>query len=147
MKSEKGVTLTALVVYMIVFMIVLSIMSTISAHFYKNIAGIKNSPQYIAEFNKFSMFFINDIKKNSFATIQDGNKQITLEDGTIYSYKSNEQAIYRGDTKIAQKVQMLEFTSSEVKVSNTTKQIIKVKISIGDKNEFTKEIEYVLKYW
>jgi len=147
MKSEKGVTLTALVIYILIATTLISTMAMFSSFFFSNMNIIKDQEKYSPEFNKFSMFFINDIKKNSFATIQDGNKQITLEDGTIYSYKSNEQAIYRGDTKIAQKVQMLEFTSSEVKVSNTTKQIIKVKISIGDKNEFTKEIEYVLKYW
>ncbi len=145
MKSEKGVTLTALVVYMIVFMIVLSIMSTISAHFYKNIAGIKNSPQYIAEFNKFSMFFVADVKKNNeINTITD----TTLEfaDGTSYRYENG--SIYRNDKKIARYVKSFKFTQDSYKVNSTIKNIVNVNTTLGNKNEnMTRNIDFVLKYW
>ena len=63
MKSEKGVTLTALVAYICAFVIILGIVTTISSHFYKNVGQIKETPQYIAEFNKYNMLFVADVKK------------------------------------------------------------------------------------
>ena len=64
MKTEKGVTLTALVAYISVFMIIISMVTAISAHFYKNVAKVESAPKYVTEFNKFSMFFVADVKKN-----------------------------------------------------------------------------------
>lgn len=145
MKSEKGVTLTALVIYMIVFMIVLSIMSTISAHFYKNVAGIKDSPQYITEFNQFSMFFVADVKKN---TDINAITDTTLEfaDGTSYRYENG--IIYRNDKKIAKYVKSFKFTQSTYTVSNTVKKIVNVNTTLGNKNEdMTRNIDFVLRYW
>lgn len=145
MKSEKGVTLTALVVYMIMFTIVLSIMSTISSHFYKNIAEIKDSPQYIAEFNKFSMFFVADVKRNSeINTITD----TTLEfaDGTSYRYENG--SIYRNDKKIAKYIKSFKFTQTNHTVNSTTKKIVNVNTILGNKSEsMTRDIDFVLKYW
>ena len=65
MKSEKGVTLTSLVIYMAIFSVILAIMALISNYFFRNIEQIKDSPRYIVEFNKFSMFFIADVKNNT----------------------------------------------------------------------------------
>ena len=44
MKTEKGVTLTALVAYISVFMIIISMVTAISAHFYKNVAKVESAP-------------------------------------------------------------------------------------------------------
>lgn len=63
MKTEKGVTLTALVAYISVFMIIISMVTAISAHFYKNVAKVESAPKYVTEFNKFSMFFVAMLKK------------------------------------------------------------------------------------
>ena len=85
LKGEKGITLTSLVIYIIVFVIIIAIMANISNYFYSNIGGIKDSPKYVAEFNKFSMFFIADVKRNTeIVTISEDSLQ--LADGTKYVY-------------------------------------------------------------
>ena len=63
MKSEKGITLTSLVIYIIVATIVISIMALVSSFFFSNMSIVTVQDQYAVEFNKFNMFFINDIKK------------------------------------------------------------------------------------
>lgn len=144
MKSDKGVTLIALVIYIAVFTIVVSTMTLLSSYFYNNMHLIKDDASYVVEYNKFNMFFIQDVKHNSTATIE--NNVIRFEDGTIYEYKSN--SIYRNDKEIAANVKSATFNLKTYKVKNTTKNLILVNLNIGEgEKEYQKEIEYVLRYW
>ena len=144
-KSEKGATLLELIVYIIVFAIILSIMSMISDNFYKNIGTIKSSPQYISEFNKFAMFFVADVKRNS-DIISITDTELQFEDGTKYSYKDN--SIYRNEEVIAKYIKSVSFLQTEETVNEFTKKIINVNVTIGNKKEEIKRnIDFVLKYW
>lgn len=145
MKSEKGITMTALVIYIIVFMLILGIMATITNSFYTNIGLIKNAPSYAEEFNKFSMFFIQDVKKhNDVAAVS--SSQLEFEDGTIYQYK--EQKIYRNGVVLSKNVEKFSFTKSTIVVDAVTKNIIHVNAIIGKKEaQATRDIDFVLKYW
>lgn len=145
MKSERGITLTALVAYITVFIIILSIMSIISSYFYKNVGEIKESPKYITEFNKFSMFFITDVKRNS-DIVSITSNSIEFPNGNKYIYADN--VIYRNDVVIAENVKSLTFTGSNYTVDNFTKKIINVNTTLGGKQEtITRNIDFVLKYW
>ena len=144
MKSDKGVTLIALVIYIAVFTIVVSTMTLLSSYFYNNMHLIKDDASYVVEYNKFNMFFIQDVKHNSTATIE--NNVIRFEDGTIYEYKSN--SIYRNDKEIATNVKSATFNLESYEVESTTKNLIVVNLNIGEgEKEYQKEIEYVLRYW
>ena len=145
MKSEKGVTLVAVVVYVLVATALISGIALLSSYFFSNMALIKEQNQYAPEFNKFSMFFIEDVKNNRSAEVT--TSKVILADGTIYEYKSGEKAIYRNDEKIAENLDSFSFSSSEYKVANTTKQIINVKMTIKGVQNSSNGIEYVLKYW
>ena len=56
--NQKGITLPSLVAYISILMIVIAAMTTMSTFFYKNISGVVDTPKYLSEFNKFSMFFV-----------------------------------------------------------------------------------------
>ena len=103
MKSEKGITLTSLVIYIMVATIVIATMAIVSSFFFSNINLVRDQDKYAVEFNKFNMFFVNDVKNNKTAQIEE--HKITFEDGTIYEYNTSEQAVYRNDTKITSLVQ------------------------------------------
>lgn len=145
MKSEKGITLTSVVVYVLIATALISSTALLSSFFFSNMSLIKEQNQYAPEFNKFSMFFIEDVKNNKSAEVT--TTKVTFADGTVYEYKSNEKAVYRNDTKITEKLDSFTFSSSEYVVSNTTKQIINVKMTIGGVENSSNGIEYVLKYW
>ena len=59
--SEKGVTLSALVLYMVIMVIVIGIMTTISSFFFRNVYSVIDTPKYLSEMNKFIMFFGVDV--------------------------------------------------------------------------------------
>lgn len=144
-KDNKGITLSALVIYIIVFMIVISIMTTISTFFYSTITDIIDTPQYLSELNKFIMFFGIDIKNYNTAVVTDN--QIQFEGGPIYKFENN--SIYRDDVLIAQKVLKCTFTPKEYNVNNITKNLINVDIQIGKDNQdsMKRKIDFTLKYW
>ncbi len=145
MKSEKGVTLTALVAYITVFMIILTMMTTISAYFYNNVGKIKDSHKYVSEYNKFSMFFIIDVKRNTNITSVSSNS-LEFADGTKYTYKNN--SIYRNDLRIAKYVKSFAFTVSDYTENSFTKKIINVNTTLGNSyDQITRNIDFVLKYW
>ena len=99
MNNQKGITLVSLVIYIIVLMIVLSILSVISKMFFNNLNYVTDMGKYISEFNKFNMYFIDDVKKNSdILKINKDNTQIIFQDGKIYTFVDN--SIYRNNIKI-----------------------------------------------
>ena len=144
MKSQKGVTLIALVIYVIVLTIVVSILAMISSFFFSNVNFVKDQANYAPEFNKFNMFFIQDVKNNKNVTVSGNN--IKFEDGTEYIFNLDQKAIYRNGKAIAKNIQAAVFSTETIR--NTTKNIINVNIAIGNAGAlFTKNIDYVLKYW
>lgn len=123
MKSQKGVTLIALVIYVIVLTIVVSILAMISSFFFSNVNFVKEQANYAPEFNKFNMFFIQDVKQNKNLTIT-GNV-VKFEDGTEYTFNLDQKAIYRNGKAIAKNVQAAVFTTTTETIRNTTKEYCK----------------------
>ena len=145
MKSEKGITLTSLIIYLGVTMVVVTIVATFNSFFVSNMNELRAQEDYAPEFNKFSMFFIGDVKNNRTAEVTP--TQVKFEDGTIYQYNASEKAVYRDGTKITEKVDTFSFTSTQETVSTTTKQIINVKMSVKGKVNLKSGIDYTLRYW
>ena len=145
MKSERGITLTSLIIYVVITTITVTAIAAFSSFFVSNMNEVKEQEKYAPEFNKFSMFFIGDVKNNKTAEVT--TNQVTFEDGTVYQYRQNEKAIYRNSTKITEKVDSFSFSLTEEEVSSTNKRIINVKMSIGGKVNLKSGIDYTLRYW
>lgn len=147
MKNQKGITLISLIIYIIVLTIVIATLSIISNFFYSNIDYIKENSKYISEYNKFNMYFIEDVKNNN-NTYEVTENQVIFEDGTVYTYKPNsDNSIYRNKVKICKNIAYCKFSKSETITKNTTKNIIQVHMVIKGSNLFETKNEYVLKYW
>lgn len=143
-KNEKGITLVSLVIYIVIFVVIIGIMTTISTFFFGNVSTTMNVPRYASEFNKFVMFFGVDIKNNNSANVT--ATSIEFENGTKYEFKNNR--IYRNDFIIAEDVLECTFTSDTYNVNSITKNIINTNIKIGRNDSiFEKNIDFVLKYW
>ena len=57
MKSERGVTLVSLIIYIMVMIIVIAIMSQIINRFYSNTQELNSDTESVLEFNKFNSYF------------------------------------------------------------------------------------------
>lgn len=147
MKSNRGVTLTILIIYILALVIVIGILTSISNNFYSNKDYIMENGKYISEFNKFNMHFVEDVKNNS-NIYSISKNEIIFADGTIYTFLSEpDNAIYRNKVKICKNVKYCEFTQKEEEVNNIKKIIINVKM-VNDATEmFETTTNYVLRYW
>lgn len=145
MRSERGITLTSLILYIMVLLVVVGTLSYVSTYFYSNTSYITDKGKYTAEFNKFNVYFIEDVKNNSNLYSITENK-IVFEDGTIYTYSNS--SIYRNKVEICKNINSCIFSKiEETDRNNFTKQIINVKLSIKGSEGFENENNYVLKYW
>ena len=154
MKKERGITLVTLIISIIAMIIVIAILSIISENFYSNKKLLIDNSKNVAEYNKFNMFFIEDVKKNSSATIDETDDKviITFGDRTIYTYvkgqgENSDNGIYRNKVKICSNISSCHFDIRPQKVNNTEKQIITVEMAIETNGLFITKNDYVLKYW
>ena len=148
-KSEKGVTLMTLTVYIIVMLIIVGIVTTISTFFYGNLNIVRDSAKYACEFDKFNSSFLSDVKSNKHANVDSSNKTIIFEDGSTYKYNESDEGIYKGKSKVSSHVKFFSISKKTIVVNNVDKEILSVNIVIGspDKSLIHKQIDYTLKYW
>ena len=145
MKSEKGVTLITLIIYLILLVLVLSILSIVSQYFFGNVNRITDIGKYLSGFNKFNMYFIEDVKNNT-ETYSVTNNEIIFKDGTTYTFENTD--IYRNKVKICDNIYNVTFSKKdEEDSSNFTKKIVTVEMTIKSSKLFNVSHEYVLRYW
>ncbi len=139
MKSNRGVTTTSLIIYVIAMTIVIGIIATINSFFYSNVMNLEDGSSNIAELTKFNMYFLEDTKKSNNDIVKLSNNSITFSSGNTFTFQDN--AIYLNNIRICEDVQNLQFSVNE----NSDKNIINVLVTIGDNMEYTKTTKYVMK--
>ena len=140
MKEERAITLISLITYVILLMLIVAVISNITASFYANINEFDDQSEDVVSYTKFNMYFLNDIKRKNtvIADYQDNYIVLTyLQDGqekqVEYSLQNN--SIYRNMIKICGNVSQMNFI---VNKSNNTIQIL---TKIGD---YEKNVTYVI---
>lgn len=144
MKKQKGVTLVGLVIYIVVILVVAAMVGTISINFYDKVVGMDKSAQNSSEFDKFNMYFSNDINKPGNKVITATGNKIVFTSGSQYTYindqETGEKNIFLNNIRICTNVDECVFEYDDAN------KIIKVHISIGidPEKRFSKDIEYKL---
>lgn len=64
MKSEKGITLLSITIYIMLLTLAVALFATVRTNFYKNVRLITDKGIYASEFNKANGFFVQDAKRN-----------------------------------------------------------------------------------
>ncbi len=141
MKSEKGVTLISVIIYVIAMIIVIAIITTLTGYFYNNINISTESQNINKQYTKFNSFFLEEVNKSGNIIIESDteseNPYIIFSDKNQYTFIKQNKAIYFNNIKIATNIEECTF---ETKIKNG-KSIIIVKIKA---NDFTKTTEYTL---
>ena len=138
MKSNKGITLTSLIIYVVAMTIVVTTISTLSTYFYSNMSNIDAGTDGAMAYTAFNMYFSQEINtKNNYVISSEGknNYIVFSKTGNQYTFKNN--AIYRNQVKICNGIENCTF---EVLKSNETKEkndLIKVYIKTTGSLEYT----------
>ena len=139
MKSQRGITLASLAIYVVLIFTVLAILAAITSNMQSGVIDSEKKGTGFTEINKFNIYFLKDVKKQ-----QNRIQTITLNDilftsGNRYTYNSEKKNIYlNNQIKIAENIETCEFT----RLVQNEKTIIRVIIKQKDSPE--KTIDYVL---
>ena len=149
MKKEKGITLTALTIYIILFIMLMGMLAVLSTDFNSGIGRVQHSMTSPEEYNKFNVEFLRDIKESYYTNIEQANGDVTivLDNGANYKYIKTENAIYKNKVKIAKNIVSFNAINEQ---STKGKNVIRIRITTGKSEQnivFDKTISYVLRYW
>lgn len=152
MKSEKGITLVSLTVYLIAMTIVVAIVAVISRYFYTNTKTIGESVDHITEYTQFNSFFSDEVNhenikvlecKTNYENSDDMNSKvinsyIVFDNGVQYTFINENQGVYRNNVKISSGVEKCTFEN----VLENGKMVVKVNFKVKEKS---RETTYILK--
>lgn len=139
MKSQKGISLISLTVYIIGMTIAVAAVTVISSYFYKNVDVTLKDINPLTEYTKFTSFFSDEVNKENMAVNKCGNNYIVFyninnrDDKVQYSFVEGNKGIYRGNVKICRNVNMctFEYKESEKKVN------VRMQIGNGEYRDMT----------
>ncbi len=146
MKSEKGITVTSLIIYVIALTIVVASISMLSTYFYRNTASVTDRMNPLTQYTKFNSFFSEEINHSNIKILackqegQDGKGDyIVFDNGVQYTYVPENKGIYKDKVKICNYVENCEF----IRGIQNGKEVITVTIKMQDLAQ--KTMEYTLK--
>ena len=129
MKSQRGVTLTSLIVYVISMVIIISVMAVITTNFYRNINNTNNTVEPYTEYVKFNSYFSNEVNESNIKVLECKENYIVFDNGIQYTFIAENKSIYQNKVKICKNVTSCTF-STEIKNGNN---VVNVQFTIGDK--------------
>lgn len=142
MKTEKGITLISLTIYIIAMTIVVAILAVISTFFYKNTTDIKDV-EPIAQYTAFNSYFSEEVNTPDIKVLDCQENYIVFDNGVQYTFIKENNAIYKNKVKICTYIE--ECTFEQGKNSNDK---ITVTVNLKAKNDDTinrQPIVYTLK--
>ena len=155
MKSQKGITMASLGVYIVVSIIVVATLATIMANCKNSTKTMDNDAEYSSEYNKFNLYFLEEVKKPENSSMERANSitvdndynSIKFKTGNEFMYKIKEEILYLNKStgekiKLIKNVKKCTFESNDTDHEANGKNVIRVNIQIGETTP--KEYTYVL---
>ncbi len=137
MKSQKGITILSLTVYVIAFAIVIGIVATITGFFYKNVKDISVDINPLTEFATFNSYFADEVNHSNLnvkeCSTDNGQSYIIFSNNVQYTYVPANKAIYKNKIKICKDISNCTF---EEKIEEG-KTIITVKLEADNQQRTT----------
>lgn len=127
MKSEKGITLTSLIIYIIAMLVVVSTIAVMTKYFYGNLNYLTNKNQASKEYTSFNSYFTDEINAQENSVIYCEESIIIFNSGNQYTFKDN--SIYMNKINICNNVESCQFIYDDADKTKVT-----VKINIAGKN-------------
>ncbi|MBO4293060.1 MAG: hypothetical protein J5881_01545 [Clostridia bacterium] len=141
--SEKGITLTSLIIYVIAMLITITIITVVTGYFKKNIEIDTENYTFYGEFTKFQSFFTDEVnrKNNRILEISNGETEnsqsyIAFASGNQYTFVPANNAIYQNNVKIANGVHSCKFEE----INDNGKPGVRVTIKIKGNKESNAQI-------
>ena len=129
MKSEKGISLISLTIYVIVMAIVIAVFAILTTFFYKNTKTISDiSP--LTEYTTFNSYFTDEVNHSGLKIVECAENYIVFSNGVQYTFVAENQGIYRNQVKICSGIENCTFSEA---IENG-KPVVKVTFKSGNQD-------------
>ena len=148
MKSQKGITMISLVIYVVGFMAITGIVGAITTYFYNNMNVIDSSASSSVEYNKLNVYLLKQVKspdvvlegytENPHKDLNEENANyitFKLQDGTENTFLHVGNILYFNKIKLCEEVEKFE-----VSVEEEEKTSITVTVQIANNQYKTKYV-------
>ena len=139
MKSQKGITLISVTIYIIAMSVIIAIIAVISSYFYKNVDVSSTHINPLTEYIKFNSFFTDVANHSNIRVLECKQNYIVFDNGKQYTFVAKNKGVYENKVKICREVENCTFNH----IIKNGKHIVEVKIKIG--NEQEKSMQYTLR--
>ena len=139
MKSQKGITLISLTIYITAMTVVIAVMAIISSYFYTNVDETSKNIEPLTEYTKFNNFFTDEVNHMNIRVIDCKESYVVFSNNIQYSYIPENKGVYRNNVKICRNVESCTFSRK----NQNQKDIIVVTMILSDNEPRT--MEYTLK--
>lgn len=142
MRSQKGITMMSLIIYVSSFLVVTGIVAGITAFFYGNSSLMTQELYSAADYNKLNLYFVKESeqKGNRIKEIaqsnednQDGEKDaysVTFSNGDRFTFDSDNNLLYYNSICLCEDIQ-----SFKVKEDYTSgKEVVEVMVGFTNKS-------------
>lgn len=139
MKNSNGITLTSLVIYIMIMILVIGVIASISSIFYKNTNNLDDETKEIIEYNNFNSYFIKEIKtpNNKVEKISEDKTYILFTTGNSFYLKENK--ILYNNIEIAKGIKNTSFQYYTNLNGKEDPTVITVNMEF---NNFSKKMNY-----
>ena len=138
MKSEKGVTIISLIIYVIVLSIVIGMVAIISGAFMDSVDDAEMYTDPIEQYTTFNSYFSEEVNHLGLEVVQCEDDYILFSNGVQYSFISENRGIYKDKVKICRNIDNCNFSQ----LIENGKTVIIVEFSVEGQPRTTK---YTLK--
>lgn len=122
MRNNRGITLTSLIIYVIAMSITVGAIGTLTGFFFKNVDVDNIKSDETTQFAEFSSVFTEEINsENNYVVdcktleLENGKESyIIFASGNQYTFKSENNSIYKNKVKICENVDDCDFSYSFV---------------------------------
>ena len=137
MKSEKGITLIMLTLYVLAATIIVGIVSIITSFFYSNTENMNDYSAAIGEYNIFNLEMLKETKQsgNNVVSISEQQDRITFKSGNTYTFQGD--GIYKNKSKLCNGVTNCKFKKTMLE----EKEVVTI---LFEMENFAKTTEYVI---
>ena len=138
-KSQSGVTMISLIIYISSFLVIAGLIAGITSFFYNNTSLMDEEVYSAAEYNKLNMYLVKESeqKGNRILDIKlNDNNMIYIEfsNGNRYTLDKTSNLLYYNSICLCEDV--IDFTVE--KEYNSGKEVLKVKVDFTNKSYTTK---------
>ena len=123
MKSEKGVTLISVIIYVIAMLIIIAVITVLTSYFYTNVDINSASEDLNQQYTKFNSYFTEEVNRKGNKILEIGEtenneeegpqKYIIFSSGNQYTYIPANKGIYMNTVKIAENITDCTFEKND----------------------------------